>query len=109
MAQLPWYLKDYLESHSKIMENGTFYDAEAEEFHRDFMPLYLKYAGTKSLMKHLKNYISTHEITRRDAFRMQLVMMWCWHIQYYRERRGIPFKAEDVFKIKIPKIILDIQ
>ena len=109
LTQLPWYLESYLEHHNEAIKKGTFFDAEAEEFQRGFMPLYLKYAGTKSLMKHLRNYIYTHEITRKDDFWFQLVSMWCFHIQYYRERRGIPFKPEDIFKIKIPKIILDIQ
>lgn len=104
---LPWYIECYTEWMNKKPEE--YRDQEAMEFNRDFMPLYLKYAGTKSLMKHLKNYLKTHEIKRKDDFRFQLISMWCFHIQYYRERHGIPFKPEDVFKIKIPKIILDIQ
>lgn len=109
MTQLPWYLESYLEHHNEAIKKGTFFDAEAEEFQRDFMPLYLKYAGTKSLMKHLRGYIKTHEITRKDDFRFQLIGMWVNHIQYYRELHNIPFKAEDIFKIKIPKEILNIQ
>lgn len=107
IEDLPWYLEHYAEYVER--EPESYRDKEAMEFNRDFMPLYLKYAGTKSLMKHLKNYLNTHEIKRKDDFRFQLISMWCFHIQYYRERRGIPFKPEDVFKIRIPKIILDIQ
>ena len=105
--KLPWYIESYTKWMNKKPEE--YKDQESMEFNRDFMPLYIKYAGTKSLLKHLQNYLNTHEITRKDDFRFQLVSMWCFHIQYYRERRGIPFKAEDVFKIKIPKIILDLQ
>ena len=105
--ELPWYLDEY----AKCLERGpeSYRDNEAMEFNRDFLPLYIKYAGTKSLMKHLRNYIDTHEIKRKDDFRFQLVSMWCFHIQYYRERRNKPFKPEDVFKIKIPKEILNIR
>ena len=109
LTQLPWYLESYLEEHNEAIKKGTFFDTEAEEFQRDFIPLYLKYAGTKSLMKHLRGYINTHEIKRKDDFRLTLICMWCWHIEYYRERHGIPFKPEDVFNIKIPKIILDLK
>lgn len=104
---LPWYMEHYRELLGR--ERFKFQDEEGYEFNRDFLPLYVKYAGTKSLMKHLKNYLATHEITRKDDFRFQLVSMWCFHIQYYREKNGIPFRAEDIFKIRIPKIILDIQ
>lgn len=107
IEDLPWYLESYAEHLKK--EPESFYDKEAMEFYRDFLPLYVKYAGTKSLMKHLRNYINTHEIKRKDDFRFQLVTMWCWHIQYYRERRNKPFKPEDVFSIKIPKEILNIR
>ena len=109
MTHLPWYLESYLEHYEKAIKKGMFFDKEAEEFEVDFMPLYLKYAGTKSLMKHLRNYINTHEIKRKDDFRFQLVQMWCWHIQYYRERHGIKYEPQDVFKIRIPRLILDIQ
>ena len=107
IEELPWYLKGYAKELNKKHKN--FRDNEAMEFDRDFLPLYVKYAGTKSLLKHLRNYINTHEITRKDDFRFQLVSMWCWHIQYYRERRNKPFKPEDVFGIRIPKIILDLK
>ena len=107
MTQLPWYLESYVKTMEK--EPSEFRDRESMEFYRDFMPLYLKYAGTKSLMKHLRNYLNTHDIKRKDDFRFQLVIMWCWHIQYYRERHGISFKPEDVFNVKIPKIILGLQ
>ena len=107
LEELPWYLRSYTEWIGKKREECI--DQEAFEFNRDFLPRYLEYVGTKQLMKHLRNYLKTHEITRKDDFRNQLVGMWCWHIQFYRERRGIPYKAEDVFKIKIPKIILDIK
>ena len=107
VRELPEYLEDYAE----YVERGSesYYDKEAMEFYRDFVPLYVKYAGTKSLLKHLREYIKTHEITRKDDFRCQLVSMWCLHIQYYRELHNIPFKAEDIFKIKIPKEILNLQ
>ncbi len=107
VRELPWYLEHYAEYADR--EPESYRDKEAMEFNRDFVPLYVKYAGTKSLMKHLRNYIKTHEITRKDDFRFQLVSMWCYHIQYYRELHGIPFKPEDVFKIRIPKEILDIK
>ena len=107
LDELPWYLESYAEHLDR--PESDFCDTEAMEFNRDFLPLYVKYAGTKSLMKHLRNYLATHEITRKDDFRFQMVSMWCFHIQYYRERNGIPFKPEDVFKIRIPKEILSIQ
>lgn len=107
VRELPWYLEHYAQYLDR--EPESYCDKEAMEFYRDFMPLYIKYAGTKSLMKHLRNYIKTHEITRKDDFRFQLVGMWVNHIQYYRELHNIPFKAEDIFKIKIPKEILNIQ
>lgn len=107
IENLPWYLESYVKALNR--EPESFRDNEAMEFNRDFLPLYVKYVGTKSLMKHLRNYINTHEIKRKDDFRFQLVVMWCWHIQYYRERRNIPFKAEDVFRVRIPKEILNIQ
>ena len=106
-SKLPWYLESYANYANKAPEE--YQDEESREFYRDFMPLYLKYAGTKSLLKHLRNYINTHEIKRKDAFRFQLISMWCFHIQYYRERHGKQFNPEDVFKIRIPKIILEIQ
>jgi hypothetical protein len=107
IEELPWYIEHYAEQLDRPATD--FCDGEAMEFYRDFLPLYVKYAGTKSLMKHLRNYIDTHEIKRKDDFRFQLVSMWCFHIQYYRERNGIPFKPEDIFKIRIPKEILSIQ
>ena len=107
IEELPWYLESYAERLNR--EPESFLDNEAREFNRDFLPLYVKYAGTKSLRRHVRNYINTHEIKRRDDFRFQLISMWCFHIQYYRERRGIPFKPEDIFKIRIPKEILDVQ
>ena len=107
IEDLPWYLESYAQHLDRDPE--SFRDKEAMEFNRDFLPLYVKYAGTKSLMKHLREYIKTHEITRKDDFRIQLVCMWVNHIQYYRELHNIPFKAEDIFKIKIPKEILNIQ
>lgn len=107
VRELPWYLEEYAKCVER--EPESYRDKEAMEFYRDFVPLYVKYAGTKSLMKYLRDYIKTHEITRKDDFRFQLVSMWCFHIQYYRELHGIPFKPEDVFKIRIPKEILDIR
>lgn len=107
VRELPWYLEHYAKYLDR--EPESYRDKEAMEFNRDFMPLYLKHVGTKSLMKHLREYIKTHEITRKDDFRFQLVCMWVNHIQYYRELHNIPFKAEDIFKIKIPKEILNIQ
>ena len=107
IEELPWYIEHYAEQLDRPATE--FRDEEAMEFYRDFLPLYVKYAGTKSLMKHLRSYIDTHEIKRKDDFRFQLISMWCFHIQYYRERNGIPFKPEDVFKIRIPKEILSIQ
>lgn len=107
IEDLPWYIERYAEQLDRPATD--FCDEEAAEFYRDFLPLYVKYAGTKSLMKHLRNYINTHEIKRKDDFRFQLIGMWVNHIQYYRELHKIPFKAEDIFKIKIPKEILNIQ
>lgn len=105
IQSLPWYLKEYV----KLTRKREFRDEESKCFCKEFVPLYLQYAGTRGLMKHLRNYIASHEIMRKDDFRFTLIGMWCWHIQYYRERRGIVFKPEDVFKIKIPKEILSIQ
>lgn len=105
--ELPWYFESYAEHVNKNSEE--YRDDEAREFYTVFVPLYLEYAGTRRLLGILRNYLATHEIKRKDDFRFQLVSMWCFHIQYYRETHGIPFKAEDVFRIKIPKEILSIQ
>ena len=80
-----------------------------KSFVKIFFPLYLKHAGTKALLKDIREYVSTHTITRKDDIRFQLIRMWCDHIHYYRELHGIEFKPEDVFDIKIPKEILSIQ
>lgn len=104
---LPWYLQEYAEPVKP--ETWEKMDEEARTFQVEFIPKYLKYAGTKSLLRHIREYINTHEIKRRNDFRFQLICMWCWHIQYYRERHGIKFEPWDVFKIRIPKLILEIQ
>ena len=107
MEDKPWYIQHYLEPvKPEVWERM---DDEARTFHTDFIPLYGKYAGTKALLPRLRNYLATHEIKRKADFRFQLVSMWCFHIQYYRELHGIPFEPEDVFKIKIPKEILGIK
>jgi len=102
--ELPWYISHYFENISTPP-----HDEESAMFRKDFLPLYKEYVGTKNLLKHIRNYINTHEITRKDDFRFQLVCMWCDHIHYYRDLHNIPFKAEDVFKIRIPKEILNIK
>ena len=101
----PWYLEPYAE----LAKKTKFQDEESRCFCKEFIPVYLQYVGTRELMKYLRNYINTHEITKKDDFRTTLVIMWCWHIQYYRECRGVVFKPEDVFKIKVPKEILSIK
>jgi len=103
----PWYIADWFKEIPPDMWDKM--DDEARVFRSEFMPIYREYVGTKGLRRRLVNYIDTHEIKRKDDFRFQLVCIWLNHIQYYRELHGIPFKAEDVFKIKIPKEILNIQ
>lgn len=103
----PWYINHWEESYQNSFKK-SFYDKDAEEFCKEFMPLYLKHVGTKALLKDIRDYISTHTITRKDDLRFQLTCMWCDHIHYYRELHGKNFEAEDVFKIKIPKEILSI-
>lgn len=80
-------------------------DEEAKTFNKEFVPLYEKYIGTKRLRKIIKEYIETHEIKRREDFQFQLTCMWCDHIKEYRKRNNIPFKAEDIFAIRIPDFI----
>ena len=104
-TEIPWYIKHWMEEKD---ENYPWRDEEARVFNLEFMPLYRKYVGTKKLLPLIREYINTHEIKRKDDFRFQLICMWCDHIHYYRDLNGIPFKAEDVFKIKIPKEILSI-
>ena len=101
--ELPWYIEQWSDDKLPVPT-----DKEAKEFHKDFIPLYLKHAGTKKLLGDIRNYLRSHEIIRKDDFRLQLVCMWCDHIHYYRELHEIQFKAEDVFKIRIPKEILTI-
>lgn len=83
-------------------------DEEAKSFYRDFVPLYMKYRGTRQLRKHLAEYIKTHEIKRKDDFRFTLIGMWIDHIYLYRLNQGKEFKAEDCFRVKIPMMILNI-
>ena len=104
----PWYIQHWDESYQTSLHT-SYCDKEAEEFYKDFVPLYLKHVGTKALLKDIRNYINTHTIIRKDDFRFQMICMWCDHIHYYRDLHNIPFKAEDVFSIKIPKEILSIQ
>lgn len=101
----PWYIKHWEEK----KDTSVFMDEQAEIFNKEFMPLYIKYVGTKKLLPCIREYINNHTITRKDDFRFQLICMWCDHIHYYRDLNGIPFKAEDIFNIKIPKEILSIQ
>ena len=101
--KLPWYIEHW--SNDKLPADYKFLDKDAEEFHKDFIPLYLKHAGTKKLLGDIRNYLRSHKIIRKDDLRLQLVCMWCDHIHYYRELHEIPFEAEDVFKIRIPKEI----
>lgn len=103
----PWYIEHWEESYNK--PKTSFYDKDAEDFYYDFFPLYLKYVGTRKLLQCVREYINTHEIKRKDDFRLQLICMWCDHIHYYRDLHNIPFKAEDIFSIRIPKEILSVQ
>ena len=104
--EYPWYIQHWIEvpneNTQKIM------DDEAKEFVKTFYPLYRKHVGTKKLLKDIKDYLATHDIKRKEDFKIQLVCMWCDHIHYYRDLHGIEFKAEDVFKIKIPDVIKNI-
>lgn len=111
LNNLPWYIDQWREDYEKrkTKDPSEYCDQEAFEFNRDFMPLYLKYAGTKALKRHLRDYIATHDITRKKDFRFQLTCMWVEHIQFYRERNGIPFKPEGIFKIQIPDIIKELN
>lgn len=102
----PWYIKHW----DNIKDNNyPFIDEEAKVFNKELLPLYRKYVGTKKLLPCIKEYINSHKIIRKDDFRFQLICMWCDHIHYYRDLHGIPYKPEDVFKIKIPKEILNIK
>ena len=107
MEAKPDYIQDYLVPPTK--ESWIQMDDEARAFQTEFIPIYGKYAGTKGLLPHLRKYLNTHEIKRKDDFRFTLIIMWCYHIRYYREKRGKEWKAEDVFKIKVPKEILAIK
>lgn len=103
----PWYIKHWEESYNK--PKTSFYDKDAEDFYHDFFPMYLKYVGSRKLLQGIREYINTHEIKRKDDFRLQVICMWCDHIHYYRDLHNIPFKAEDIFSIRIPKEILSVQ
>ena len=103
----PWYIQHWMEEPNENTQK--IMDDEAKEFRKIFMPLFREHVGTKKLLKDIKNYLETHEIKRKDDFRMQLTCMWLDHIHYYRELHNIPFKAEDVFSIRIPKEILSVQ
>lgn len=107
MEDRPEYIKDWYKHMTP--EEFNKMDDEGKTFYRELMPLYEKYVGTNKLLGHIRNYINTHDIVRKDDFRFQLVCMWCDHIRYRREQHGMNFKAEDVFKIKIPKEILSVQ
>lgn len=95
--------------HKITPEMEILMDDEAKVFQKEFMPLYIKFSGTKQLKKHLLHYIATHDIKRKDDFRGQLAMMWIEHIIEYRRLNNIPFSAEDIYKIKIPQEILNIK
>ena len=101
-----WYIQDYLDEPNDHIKN--LMDKDAWDFHNDFKPLYAKYAGTKQLLKCIKEYVKTHEITRKDDLRFTLIGMWINHIQLCCEYHNIEFKAEWCFKIRQPKVILDI-
>ena len=104
---VPWYIASWFREIT--LDRWEKMDDEARTFYSEFIPVYREYVGTKGLRSRLISYINTHEIKRKDDFRFQLIGMWVNHIQYYRELHNIPFKAEDIFKIKIPKEILNIQ
>lgn len=99
--------KNHFKEWNATQEQLDNMDVEARTFYVEFMPLYKKYSGTKQLRKHIIQYLSTHEIKRKDDFRGQLICMWIEHIIEYRESNNIPFKAEDVYKIKVPQEILN--
>lgn len=107
MEVKPDYIQDYLVQPKP--QEWEQMDDEAKAFQTDFIPIYGEYAGTKGLLPRLRNYLNTHEIKRKDDFRLTLIIMWCYHIRYYREKQGKEWKAEDVFKVKIPEEILSIQ
>jgi len=98
-----YYLENWFEDISK--EQFEKMDEEARTFYTEFMPLYKKYVGTNQLLKHIRSYLKTHIIKRKEDFQIQITCMWIDHIHFYRDKNGVSFKAEDVFKIKIPKEI----
>jgi hypothetical protein len=100
------YILDYLEEPSEYVKSQM--DKDAWDFHNDFKPLFAKYVGTKQFLKCIKDYVKTHEITRKDDLRFTLIGMWIWHIRLCCEYHNIEFKAEWCFKIRQPKVILDI-
>lgn len=100
------YIQDYLEEPSEYVKSQM--DKDAWDFHNDFLPLFAKYVGTKQFLKCIKDYVKTHEITRKDDIRFTLIGMWIWHIRLCCEYHDIKFKAEWCYSIKEPKVILDI-
>ena len=105
--EIPRYLETWFEEPTE--HEKSLMDEEAWIFRNDFLSLYREYVGTKSLLKHIRNYINTHEIKRKDDFRFTFICMWIDHIHYYDDLNNIPFKAEKIWKIKIPKEILNVQ
>ena len=100
------YIQDFLKEPDEHIK--SLMDSEAWDFHNDFLPLYGKYAGTKKLLKCIKEYVKTHSVTRKDDLRTQLIIMWIYHIRLCCEYHNIEFQAEYCFKIRQPKVILDI-
>lgn len=97
------YLKHWFKNISE--EQIKKMDEEARTFYTEFMPLYKTYVGTNQLLKHIRDYLKNHVIKRKEDFQIQLTCMWIDHIHFYRDKKEINFKAEDIFKIKIPKEI----
>ena len=62
------YIQDYLEEPSEYVKSQM--DKDAWDFHNDFLPLFAKYVGTKQFLKCIKDYVKTHEITRRGIMRV---------------------------------------
>lgn len=99
-------IQDYLKEPTE--EQWARYDDDAKAYCQDFVPLYAKYSGTKKLLPAIKEFLKTHDLKRKEDFCMQFTMMWIYHIMLCHKYHNLDFQPEDIFKIRIPKIIKDL-
>ena len=99
-------IQDYLVEPTE--EEWARFDDDAKMYHRDFVHLYAKYTGTKKLLPAIKKFLKTHDIKRKEDFGIQFTIMWIYHIKLCHLYHDIEFDAEDIFRVKVPKVITDL-